>query len=118
MTVMNSTLESIQDNTSVGAQALSSAAADLKQAGEAFRQQMDEAARDGGNVARASIEATGARIARLTDELTSKAGQQLMSPLGEIWLSGPPSLRCLRGLHCRHRGLPHPSADGMPLPPA
>ena len=84
LTVMNSTLESIQDNTSVGAQALSSAAADLKQAGEAFRQQMDEAARDGGNVARASIEATGARIARLTDELTSKAGQQLMSPLGEI----------------------------------
>ena len=84
LTVMNSTLESIQDNTSVGARALSSAAADLKQAGEAFRQQMDEAARDGGNVARASIEATGARIARLTDELTSKAGQQLMSPLGEI----------------------------------
>lgn len=84
LTVMNRTLESIQDNTSVGAQALSSAAADLKQAGEAFRQQMDEAARDGGNVARASIEATGARIARLTDELTSKAGQQLMSPLGEI----------------------------------
>ena len=81
---MNRTLESIQDNTSIGAQALSSAAADLKQAGEAFRQQMDEAARDGGNVARASIEATGARIARLTDELTSKAGQQLMSPLGEI----------------------------------
>src|SRR4029077_6241208 len=71
LTVMNRTLESIQDNTSMGAQALSSAAADLKQAGEGFRQQMDEAARDGGNVARASIEATGARIAGLTDELTS-----------------------------------------------
>ncbi|MHC2371311.1 methyl-accepting chemotaxis protein [Bradyrhizobium diazoefficiens] len=84
LTVMNSTLESIQNNTSIGAQALSSAAADLKQAGAAFRQQMDEAARDGGAVARASIEATGTRIARLTDELTSKATEQLMSPLGEI----------------------------------
>ena len=84
LTVMNRTLESIQDNTSIGAQALSSAAADLKQAGEGFRQQMDDAARDGGNVARASIEATGVRIASLTDELTSKAAQQLMSPLGEI----------------------------------
>ena len=81
---MNRTLESIQDNTSVGAQALSSAATDLKQAGEAFRQQMNEAARDGGDVARARIEATGVRIAGLTDELTSKVGQQLMSPLGEI----------------------------------
>jgi ABC-type transporter Mla subunit MlaD len=84
LTVMHRTLESIRDNTSAGAHALSSAAADLKQAGEAFRQQMDDAARNGGDAARASIEATGARIARMTDELTSKAGQQLMSPLGEI----------------------------------
>ncbi|MDA9505851.1 hypothetical protein XI09_14650 [Bradyrhizobium sp. CCBAU 11386] len=84
LSVMNRTLESIQANTSAGAAALSSAAADLKQAGEAFRQQMDEAARDSGDVARASIEATGIRIARLTDELTSKASQELMSPLGEI----------------------------------
>ena len=84
LAAMNSTLESIQENTSAGAQALSSAAADLKKAGEAFRQQLDEAARDGGIVARETIETTGVRIAKLTDELTSKAGQQLMSPLGEI----------------------------------
>ena len=84
LTVMHRTLESIRDNTSAGAHALSSAAADLKQAGEAFRQQMDDAARNGGDAARASIEATGLRIARMTDELTSKAGQQLMAPLGEI----------------------------------
>jgi hypothetical protein len=75
LTVMNSTLESIQDNTSVGAQALSSAAADLKQAGEAFRQQMDEAARDGGN----ELWHQTGWIARLTDELTSKPDQRLIS---------------------------------------
>ncbi len=84
LTVMNRTLESIQDNTSIGAQALSAAATDLKQAGAAFRQQMDEAARDGGDAARAGIEATGARIARLTDELTSKAGQQLDGAMSRI----------------------------------
>jgi hypothetical protein len=84
LTVMNRTLESIQENTSIGAQALSSAAADLKQAGEAFRQQIDEAARDGSDAARARIEETGVRIAGLTGELTSKVGQELMSPLSEI----------------------------------
>ncbi|QOZ23112.1 hypothetical protein [Bradyrhizobium sp. CCBAU 51753] len=84
LTVMNRTLESIQENTSTGAQALSSAAADLKQAGETFRHQMDEAARGGGDVARARIEEAGVRIAGLTGELTSQVGQQLMSPLVEI----------------------------------
>lgn len=84
LSVMNRTLESIQENTSTGAQALSSAAADLKQAGEAFRDQMDAAAREGGDVARARIEEAGVRIAGLTGEVTSKVGEQLMSPLGEI----------------------------------
>ncbi|WP_249123456.1 MULTISPECIES: hypothetical protein [unclassified Bradyrhizobium] len=84
LAAMNTTLESIRDNTSEGARALSSAANDLKDAGQAFREQMGDAARDGSAAARARIEETGQQISRMAEELTSKASQQLMSPLGEI----------------------------------
>lgn len=84
LAIMNHTLEGIRENTSEGARAMSVAAADLQQAGEAFRLQMDTAARSGSDAARERIEATGGEIARLTSELSSRATADLLSPLGDI----------------------------------
>jgi len=84
LAVMNETLQGIRDNTGESARAMSTAAADLRQAGEAFKEQMEGASRSGSEAARERIEASGAEIARLTNELTSKASEQLLAPLGEI----------------------------------
>jgi len=81
LSVMNATLEGIRQNTSAGAEAMSAAAADLKSAGEAFREQMDGAVRDGSAAARERIDATGTEIARITSELTIKTERELLSPL-------------------------------------
>jgi methyl-accepting chemotaxis protein len=84
LAIMNQTLEGIRQNTSDGAQAMSAAAGDLQQAGEAFRLQMDAAARSGSEAARERIEETGTEMARLSGELTAKASQDFLSPLSEI----------------------------------
>lgn len=84
LSIMNETLQGIRENTGEGARAMSAAAADLKQAGTAFKEQMESASLSGSAAARERIEASGSEIARLTGELTSKASEQLLAPLGEI----------------------------------
>ncbi len=84
LAVMNATLEGIRKNTGEGAQAMSGAAAELRHAGEAFREQLEGASRAGSAAAQKSIEASGNEIARLTGELTTRASNELLSPLQNI----------------------------------
>ncbi|MHA6692772.1 MotA/TolQ/ExbB proton channel family protein [Devosia sp. A449] len=84
LSIMNETLQGIRENTGEGARAMSAAAGDLRLAGEAFKEQMEGASKAGSEAARERIEASGSEIARLTGELTSRASEELLAPLGEI----------------------------------
>jgi len=84
LAIMNQTLEGIRDNTSAGAQALSVAATELRQAGESFKEQIEGATAHGSQTARERIEASSVEIARLTGDLTAKASERLLSPLETI----------------------------------
>lgn len=75
--VMNQTLESIRDNTSEGAQALSAAASSLREAGEGFGRQIEEAGRTG-------AEAAGRELGRVTADATAKAANDVLAPLDAI----------------------------------
>lgn len=82
--VMSQTLEGIRENTSAGAAAMSAAAADLRQAGERFRQQIEDASRTGGQSAREHIEAAGQEIGRIASDASAKAASGILAPLDEI----------------------------------
>lgn len=82
--IMNETLEGIREKTGEGAQAMNAAAAELRQAGQSFKEQIDVASKQGGEAARERIEASGTEIAHLTRELTEKASTTLLSPLENI----------------------------------
>lgn len=104
--VMNQTLEGIRDNTGEGARALSAAAADMKQAAQGFRSEMEAASQEGRAAVRDQITAEGAaaaaaigsagvavldamgrttqEISDRTEQLAQKAGQELIAPLDEI----------------------------------
>lgn len=106
LAVMNSTLEGIRDNTGEGARALSAAAGEMRDAAKSMRTELEGAARDGADAARhRMVEAgdsardaigaagrdmldafgkTGAEIARMTEALSAKAGEQLLEPISEI----------------------------------
>lgn len=106
LSVMNDTLQGIRDNTGEGARAISAAAAEMRQAAEAFRTELEEAAKAGSGAARdqmqaASQAASGAidvagrgildafgksaiDIAKATESFSAKAAQDLLSPLDEI----------------------------------
>ena len=84
LAIMNQTLEGIRDNTSAGAHAMSMAATELRQAGEAFKEQLVGATKIGSDAARKRIEDSGTEIAQLTKELTTKASEQLLAPLDDI----------------------------------
>jgi len=75
--VMNQTLEGIRENTSAGAAAMSAAANDLRQAGEGFRLQVE-------NAGQAGAEAAGLEIGRVTADATAKAAAEVLAPLDEI----------------------------------
>ena len=106
LAVMNQTLEGIRDNTSEGARAISSAAIDMREAAGAMRSDMESAAQSGADAARARMQVAGDEagvaigaagqsmmaafgkaggdIARLTEELSAKAGADLVQPIGAI----------------------------------
>jgi methyl-accepting chemotaxis protein len=104
--VMNETLQGIRDNTGEGSRAMSAAAGEMRGAAEGFRSELESASRMGAEAAQArmlvaSEEASGAigsagngvleafgrtsaEINRVTNELTEKAGAELLAPLGNI----------------------------------
>lgn len=106
LSVMNRTLEGIRDNTADGARAMSDAANEMRKAAEAFKQEIEAAARVGTEAAQermnqasqqvsTAIEGAGkdvadvftrtsAEIARVASEVSEKAGAGLLAPLGEI----------------------------------
>lgn len=75
--VMNQTLEGIRDNTSQGAEALSAAASSLRQAGEGFGKQIEDAGRVG-------AEAASRELGRVTADATEKATSEVLAPLDAI----------------------------------
>jgi hypothetical protein len=106
LAVMNETLEGIRDNTSDGARAMSSAATEIRAAADTMRIEMEGAAQAGAEAARARMQVAGEDvgaaigaagrsvmdafgkagndIARLSDELSAKAGAELIQPIGAI----------------------------------
>jgi len=106
LSVMNRTLEGIRDNTADGARAMSEAANEMRKAAEAFKQEIEAAARVGTEAAQermnqasqqvsTAIEGAGkdvaevftrtsAEIARVASEVSERAGAGLLAPLGEI----------------------------------
>lgn len=75
--VMNQTLEGIRDNTSQGAEALSAAASSLREAGEGFGKQIEDAGRVG-------AEAASRELSRVTADATEKAATEVLAPLDAI----------------------------------
>lgn len=106
LTAMNTTLQGIRDNTEEGALAMSAAASDMRAAAEGIRQELEGAAKSGAEAARFQMEQAGTEassaigtagntvieafgktsveIARITDEMAQKAGQDLVGPMATI----------------------------------
>lgn len=106
LAAMNRTLEGIRDNTSEGARAISAAATEMREAAGVMRSEMEGAAQAGADAARSRMQAAGDEagaaigaagqsvleafgkaggdIARLTDDLATRAGSQLIQPIGAI----------------------------------
>lgn len=106
LAVMNQTLEGIRDNTGEGARAMSAAAEDMRQAAQSFKQEIEAATRAGTETAQERMKAasqqvtdeignagkgvadvfsrTSAEIARVAEDVSRKAGTELLSPLAEI----------------------------------
>jgi methyl-accepting chemotaxis protein len=106
LTVMNTTLESIRDNTGEGARAMSAAAGEMRQAAEGFRAEIEGASRSGAEAARqhlqkAGVEAgtaigdvaretsdafgrTSAEIVEMANQLSARAAQELIAPVDAI----------------------------------
>lgn len=106
LTVMNQTLEGIRDNTAEGARAMSAASAELRASAETFRTELERAAKDGTDAARARMEATSSEasgaidaaargvldafgrtavdIARVSEDMTEKAARDLLAPLDKV----------------------------------
>lgn len=106
LTVMNQTLEGIRDNTAEGARAMSAASAELRASAETFRTELERAAKDGTDAARARMEATSSEasgaidaaargvldafgrtavdITRVSGDMTEKAARDLLAPLDKV----------------------------------
>jgi methyl-accepting chemotaxis protein len=79
LAVMNQTLEGIRDNTSEGAKAMSAAAAQMSQAAEHFRTEIETASRQGATAAAAQMSTTGAQAS----ESIASAGQSVRAALDQ-----------------------------------
>ncbi|WP_138473150.1 MULTISPECIES: hypothetical protein [Rhodobacterales] len=106
LAVMNETLGGIRENTARGAEAMGTAAADLRQAAEGFREQLDAAGAEGAAALQArmaastqeagsaiegagkslldSFEAVGTNIARLGAEMGGAIGDDLMGRIQSV----------------------------------
>ncbi|MFG1379244.1 hypothetical protein [Xanthobacter autotrophicus] len=106
LAVMNQTLEGIRDNTAEGARAMSAASAELRASAETFRTELERAAKDGTEAARARMEATSSEasgaidaaargvldafgrtvvdITQVSEDLTKKAARDLLAPLDKV----------------------------------
>ena len=106
LSVMNQTLEGIRDNTGEGARAMSVAADDMRQAAQSFKQEIEAATRAGTETAQERMKAasqqvtdeignagkgvaeilsrTSAEIASVAEDVSRKAGAELLSPLSEL----------------------------------
>ncbi|WP_315860490.1 MotA/TolQ/ExbB proton channel family protein [Rhizobium leguminosarum] len=104
--VMNQTLEGIRSNTGEGARAITEAATEMRTAAEAFRSEIEQAAKSGSDAAHARMQAaaadasgsigaageslvaafgkTSADIARVSEEAALKASREIMAPLEDI----------------------------------
>lgn len=79
LSVMNSTLEGIRDNTSEGARAMSAAALELRDAAGAMRSEMEGAAHAGAAAARLRMEEAG----ETANVSIAAAGQSVLSAIGQ-----------------------------------
>lgn len=106
LSVMNQTLEGIRDNTGEGARAMSAAADDMRQAAQSFKQEIEAATRAGTETAQERMKAasqqvtdeignagkgvaeifsrTSAEIANVAEDVSRKAGAELLAPLSEL----------------------------------
>lgn len=106
LSVMNETLSGIRDNTSQGAQAMSTAADDMRKAAEGFRETLSAASADGMSAVESrmaassaqasdaiegagknllqSFDATSKEIARLGAEMSGTIGEELLSRLESV----------------------------------
>jgi hypothetical protein len=106
LAAMNQTLEGIRNNTGEGARALSAAAAEMREAAQGFRTEIELASREGRDAVRQQMAAEGANaagaiglagatvleafdrtskeISDRADQFAEKAGRELIAPLGEI----------------------------------
>lgn len=106
LSIMNNTLEGIRDNTGEGARAMSLAAEDMRQAAQSFKQEIQAATHAGTEAAQERMKAasqqvtdeidnagkgmaeifsrTSAEIANVAEDVSRKAGAELLSPLSEL----------------------------------
>ena len=99
LSVMNETLDGIRTNTGEGARALSVAAAEMREAAQGFRAEIENAAIQGRVAAKEQIEAAGESaagaigsagvmvletVSRTTQEISERTEQQLLAPLDQI----------------------------------
>ncbi|WP_255467887.1 hypothetical protein [Reyranella sp. CPCC 100927] len=106
LSVMNRTLEGIRDNTGEGARAMSAAADDMRRAAASFKQEIEAAARTGTETAQERMKLasqqvadqighagksvaevfsrTSAEISRVAEDVSQRAGAELLAPLAEI----------------------------------
>lgn len=78
LATMNTTLESIRDNTGIGARAISDAATNMATASKAMRAEMEEATQSGSKAAYLQISEAGNSVSMAIDS----AGQSVLSALG------------------------------------
>lgn len=106
LAAMRTTLEGIRENTGEGARAMADAAGEMRGAAERFREELRAAAEDGTVAARArmnqagdnvataiggagehirtAIEGTGREITAIAGEVTARASEDLLGPIGLI----------------------------------
>lgn len=106
LAAMNETLSVIRENTGKSAEAIKTAAAELKEAAGAMRMEMQTAAHEGSAAAKAHLQGTATevssaiedtgqsittafgetaqKIVQLTEDLKDKTSQELLGPLGQM----------------------------------
>lgn len=84
LAVMNDTLIGIRDNTGEGARAISAAAKEMTAAAAMFRTEVEGASRSGAETVRIEMERTAGNLSRTANEVSARAGRELLEPLGAM----------------------------------
>ncbi len=134
LATMSGTLEAIRENTADGARAMTAAAAEMRAAATAMRSEMEAAAEAGAAAARDRMQAAGdeageaigkagrgvldafgkagADIARMTEELSAKAGADLIEPIALIAEELEAAIEASKGITENLRRLSDSVRDG------